>query len=84
MLTASNDCSVALWDINKTTEGRAAGLCAIRPHTNGLFTLHEVHGRVLTGSKDGSCAVTQLTPTGLSVVQTFTEAHSQVVKCARW
>ena len=78
-----------LWDVHRVAldvSGRASSaqkLADCMPHASGVFSLHELGGQIVTGSKDSTVALTAVTEAGLT-----TTAHYQtdlgVVKCARW
>ena len=42
---------VTLWDINKSGKTKAEQVAYICPHVSGIFSLHELGGKVITGSK---------------------------------
>jgi len=89
--------SVALWDLRASLSGGASSangkskevgrpprkLAECSPQRNGIFSLHEVGGSVLTASKDGTAATSSLTPTGLSHARSF-HVGLGAVKTARW
>ena len=59
VLSASNDKTVVLWDINTATQKKGGkvvpkNLASGAWHGQGVFSLHEVAGCICTGSKDGS------------------------------
>lgn len=96
LLTAGNDGAVCLWDLCWAAgTGRGSGgggsllpRCLARAtdlHSDGIFSLHEYGGRVLTASKDCTVAISSLGGTAsLAAVQQYDELHTGVVKCARW
>ena len=85
LLSASNDKSIALWDLNKSaSSGRAAQLATVSPHSQGIFAMSERGGRVLSASKDGVVALSELTGDALRVVRQWDELHERVVKSVRW
>ncbi|KAK9830394.1 hypothetical protein WJX72_011510 [[Myrmecia] bisecta] len=92
LLSASNDGSLAVWDLSKCTQqgGQAGGLPqhmseATTLHSGGIFSMHEVNGRIVTTSKDASVAVSQLGAAGeVKLLHAYPDQHQGVVKCARW
>jgi len=89
LLTAGNDGVVALWDLSLQEEttreikqiGYNDGI-----HDGGIFSMdYQPLGdqRVLTGSKDGSVAITEID--GLKQVTSYHDVHDgHVVKCVKW
>lgn len=54
-------------------------------HLQGIFAMHELSGRVLTASKDGSVGLTLLTPAGLRAERAWADAcGGGVVKSVHW
>lgn len=63
----------------------AACSCHARTRAGGIFSMH-VRGRaVLTASKDGSVAFSELGGDGgIRLLRRWVDHHAGVVKCARW
>ena len=66
-----------------TIGGAPVAIGSCTPHSKGIYSLHEVGGRVLTGSKDGSCALSLIVPTGLKHARTF-DADIGTLRSVRW
>eukprot|EP01018_Ginkgo_biloba_P021314 Gb_13014 [translate_table: standard] len=89
LLSSSNDGGLLLWDINKEASG---GLqpdqCASPPivaetydlHSQGIFGMHELNGRIATASKDSSVGFSRFQSSGITVERTFSGHHSGPVK----
>ena len=83
--------SVILWDVNHQHgthrgNGKAssyARLSDATPHSKGIYSLHEVNGRVLTGSKDGTCSLSTITTSSLQHTDTY-DIRDKCIKTARW
>jgi WD40 repeat protein len=87
LLTASNDKTVVLWDVNKAASGTPKAVTRTdRLHASGIFSLDLVGTHVLTAGKDARSVLSALrTDTGeISVVRSFEEHRSSVTKCARF
>ena len=89
LLTAGNDGVVALWDLSlfeETTQEIKQLGSNDAIHDGGIFSMdYQPCGNqtVLTGSKDGSVAITQVD--GLKQVTSFDNVHEgHVVKCVKW
>lgn len=66
-----------------STKGEPLQVSQITPHRNGVYTVHEAGGKVLSGSKDGSAVAMQLSPAGLAIERPY-ELGLGVIKSARW
>eukprot|EP00741_Cyanophora_paradoxa_P023408 tig00021582_g22614.t1 len=90
LLTASDDATVALWDLRRALEVPGAALRAVQRlpelHTAGIYSLqaHGAGARVATSSKDGTVAVSRLTAAGLVLERALGEVHAGVCKRVRW
>ena len=87
LLTASNDKTVVLWDVNKTASGMPKAVTRTdRLHASGIFSLDLAGTSVLTAGKDARSVLSTLrTDSGeISVVRSFEEHRSSVTKCARF
>lgn len=84
LLTVSNDGSLILWDLNMTKSNRAVALAESDTGTKGVFTMHERGGLILSGGKDHSIRMTQMTAADLRVVNTWDGIYGATVKSARW
>lgn len=92
-MPACDDCrhtlarSLKLWDLHAhvfAASTRAPGAVAeLAVHESGIFSMHELHGSVLTASKDGTCAVCALTAGGLARKSRYDFALGKL-KTARW
>ena len=92
LITASNDSTVALWDISQNAY-QASGskhviakclLQAAEVHASGIFSLDEKDAMLLTGSKDKTVKISMLTPSGQMKVLSSFEHHAAVVKCVEF
>eukprot|EP00941_MAST-03F_sp_MAST-3F-sp1_P004321 g4321.t1 len=90
LLTASNDCSVSLWDINQARSANSRGT-QMKPkcittnriiHRSGIFSMHCRENILITGSKDHCVGYSQIRESKIDNVSLF-EEHSSVVKSAR-
>ncbi|KAK9809294.1 hypothetical protein WJX73_002021 [Symbiochloris irregularis] len=85
LFTASNDGSVALWDLNRTSGGQPVRIADAGIHPGGIFSMHVLDADVVTSGKDGAVALTRLRPDGtLQLDQQHADLHAGVAKCARW
>lgn len=88
LLTASNDKTVVLWDVNKSANGAPKVVTRTdRLHSSGIFSLDLAAGtHVLTAGKDARTVLSALRPDSgeVSVVRRFEDHRSSVVKCARF
>lgn len=88
LLTASNDGSVKLWDLNKSSDmlrtPKEVFACT-NLHQKGIFGMDVSGDSVLTCSKDATVALSKFRgdSSPLEVVRRF-EGHEGVVKCARF
>jgi WD40 repeat protein len=64
VLSTSNDKMVVLWDINTAASaGRQVipkKVASASWHSSGVFSMHEVGGSIVTGSKDGAVVVAKV------------------------
>ena len=88
VLSTSNDKTVVLWDINTAASaGRQVVPKKVATetwHSSGVFSMHELGGRIATGSKDGNVVVAQFKDGKIrksAVLEDVLEGH--VVKCVR-
>jgi WD40 repeat protein len=88
ILSTSNDKTVVLWDINTAASaGRQVVPKRVATetwHSSGVFSMHEIGGRIATGSKDGNVVVAQFKDSKMrksTVLENVLEGH--VVKCVR-
>ena len=78
--------SIRLWDVNQSGKrGRSevsqeVSSCKLSP---GIFSLHEVGGRVISSGKDRCVSLTLMANTGLRLSHK-SSASNKVVKCCRW
>ena len=87
LLTAYNDKTVVLWDVNKAAGGMPKAVTRTdRLHASGIFSLDLAGTHVLTAGKDARSVISALrADTGeISVVRSFEEHRSTVTKCARF
>ncbi|KAI9987241.1 hypothetical protein PInf_023210 [Phytophthora infestans] len=88
LLTASNDASVKLWDLNHSSEMLKTPkeiFSNSSLHTKGIFGMDVCDDSVLTCSKDTSIALSQFRgDTGLLEVKQRFDDHAGVVKCVRF
>jgi hypothetical protein len=88
LLTASNDASVKLWDLNHSSSTlRTPKEMFTCPHLHrkGIFGMDVCGDAVLTCSKDATIALSQFSPdTGALVVDRRFKEHEGVVKCVRF
>ena len=87
LLTSSNDGSLALWDISvkdENTNMPKRAYFSDSLHDAGIFSMHFAKSNtILTASKDGSVALTNLYSE--RPFHVFRDLHGGgVVKCARW
>jgi WD40 repeat protein len=79
VLTASNDGTVAGWDLNKTLKGfgdyaspqRIFSVGKGELHDNGLWGMHCVGSAVATCSKDGTLCYSRLAESGLARITSY-------------
>eukprot|EP00698_Gefionella_okellyi_P001887 TRINITY_DN1172_c0_g1_i6.p1 TRINITY_DN1172_c0_g1~~TRINITY_DN1172_c0_g1_i6.p1 ORF type:complete len:440 (-),score=93.98 TRINITY_DN1172_c0_g1_i6:464-1783(-) len=81
LLSSSDDGSIAAWSLANCDKPlfRDRDL-----HSSGVFHIHLLRGHLLSASKDETCAMSDLLPTGLKIVRRFSGHHNGVVKCAQW
>jgi WD40 repeat protein len=88
LLTSSNDGSIRLWDLARSSPHGPLRLGSYDVHarqSGGIFAMHEVGLRVLTASKDRTVALTQLRADGgADIVSSFDSIHSGAVRSVRW
>lgn len=88
LLTSSNDGSIRLWDLARSSPRGPLRLGSHEVHartSGGIFAMHEVGLRVLTASKDHTVALTQLRADGgAEVVTSFDGIHGGAVRSVRW
>jgi hypothetical protein len=88
LLTSSNDGSIRLWDLTRSSPHGPLRLGSYEVHartSGGIFAMHEVGLRVLTASKDHTVALTQLhAHGGADVITRFDAIHGGAVRSVRW
>ena len=87
LLTASNDKTVVLWDVNKAANGMPKAVTRTdRLHASGIFSLDVVGTHILTAGKDARSVYSELRADSgeISVVRSFEAHRSTVTKCARF
>ncbi|KAG3248965.1 hypothetical protein PI124_g6389 [Phytophthora idaei] len=88
LLTASNDASVTLWDLNQSSamlKTPKEVFTNTSLHEKGIFGMDVCGDSVLTCSKDATIALSQFRgDTGLLEVKQRFEEHTGVVKCVRF
>ncbi|GAQ92367.1 hypothetical protein KFL_009950020 [Klebsormidium nitens] len=83
LLTSSNDRSVVLWDIDKTSNSTGTPRIVAETssiHNNGIFGMHELGGKIATASKDKTVGITVVTEAGLEPVTVLSGHHSAAVR----
>lgn len=83
--------SVKLWDLNacRSNGGRGKAAADARelrsafPNTGGIWAMHEMHGRVVTASKDKTSAVLSLGQASLDVLGRYSPGLGDL-RTARW
>lgn len=54
-------------------------------HQRGIFGMDELGGQIVTGSKDGSIAISTICGDGiLQKVHVMENSHDNIIKCVRW
>lgn len=86
LISAGNDGVVSIWDTTRALDGIPKEI-SFRDdlHSAGIFSLDATESRVLTASKDGCVALSDLQRTS-EIVRThlFDNIHTGVVKYVKW